>query len=184
MYNWRVEHIVYRTHNCMSVFCSHELILLVHLQTLSSHVTALAVDSNNTVLVSGDLHGMNIIIQPIMLQEVITILQLYLYGYLRLLSVWGSLVSNIQDSSVYGTSRLTVQTATTHNNQIVGWSQCSIFILNTHILILSCISTAVLVKWIHLSMYVLAALHTIFMQESHHGEHIPTRSQGQWSCDR
>lgn len=71
----------------MSVFCSHELILLVHLQTLSSHVTALAVDSNNTVLVSGDLHGMNIIIQPIMLQEVITILQLYLYGYLRLLSV-------------------------------------------------------------------------------------------------
>ena len=74
-------------HNCMSVFCSHELILLVHLQTLSSHVTALAVDSNNTVLVSGDLHGMNIIIQPIMLQEVITILQLYLYGYLRLLSV-------------------------------------------------------------------------------------------------
>ena len=54
----------------MSVFCSHELILLVHLQTLSSHVTALAVDSNNTVLVSGDLHGMNIIIQPIMLQEV------------------------------------------------------------------------------------------------------------------
>ena len=71
----------------MSVFCSHELILLVHLQTLSSHVTALAVDSNNTVLVSGDLHGMNIIIQPIMLQEVITILQLYLYGYLCLLSV-------------------------------------------------------------------------------------------------
>lgn len=66
----------------MSVFCSHELILLVHLQTLSSHVTALAVDSNNTVLVSGDLHGMNIIIQPIMLQEIFTILQLYLYGYL------------------------------------------------------------------------------------------------------
>ena len=66
----------------MSVFCSHELILLVHLQTLSSHVTALAVDTNNTVLVSGDSHGMNIITQPIMLQEIITILQLYLYGYL------------------------------------------------------------------------------------------------------
>ena len=178
MYNWRVVHIVYRTHNCMSVFCSHELILLVHLQTLSSHVTALAVDSNNTVLVSGDLHGMNIIIQPIMLQEVITILQLYLYGYLRLLSVWGSLVSNVQDSSVYGTSRLTVQIATTHNNQIVGWSQCSIFILNTHILILSCTSR------VDSSIDVLTALHTIFMQESHHGEHIPTRSQGQWSCDR
>ena len=33
-------------------------------------MTALAVDSNNTVLVSGDLHGMNIIIQPIMSQEI------------------------------------------------------------------------------------------------------------------
>ena len=39
---------------------------------------------------------------------------------ITMFTLCGSLVSNVQDSSVYGTSRHTVQLVTAHNNQIVG----------------------------------------------------------------